>query len=736
MQVGGKSELTSPLVWKRKSILRKASSLAPCAQGPARNVSFAPAHKVDVFVDDLQTDLAQPDPSPENDHSLTEPHVSHQESKRAGIDSCPDTMMTPKPDRPHVAPSSPMASPRDPIVQALSEEETERQRKKREFDETVQREAQKFRLAAKLSAQKRLEEARASQVLWAKGDQLKSRLQASAAGEQRRSARTPLADKAAFDPISPLISEPSTVTGSLSLAPDVETLTASASKDEAQSLDTVRLGNKDAKMVESARSLARQHEENSIPIVSSGLESLVHEPEGPEASCNVAQNKNEGKQSLSHRLEVSAIAAETLLADKRVQQEMAEARFPRLDDESKELDRPSFLASTTSRKDAIKSESPKVQTVAPLLARRPESLSSMVSPIPKPSVRETDLKPAVLTVTNDIRRPIPNLVSGLHSFTALLEKNQPQEKTGGRSVPMLNALKLAEKSRVLEEKKRLEKEKRKAMLKKKMEEHKKVAALKEKAEKEAQAKREQDRLNVRKKREAELAKQRQQKLKEMRAGLEKKRAMLAAERKAIHVSSTSSVSRPATSTVGTSHQRHGGFASASETSQPKPVPVPLPKLDSNSIVPKPPQASRPAAKPAQKPVVKLTLTSPDPVKYAPKSHSPDVMNYEMSDNMESSDGESSDSDADHHGKKKVPRWAQKSHLNKVLHAQFGKNATDPSPAIFQDFVDTCNLEAIFETADISKKKKFARRTSSGNWLADRPTARDRALYQRDMGYDR
>lgn len=128
--------------------------------------------------------------------------------------------------------------------------------------------------------------------------------------------------------------------------------------------------------------------------------------------------------------------------------------------------------------------------------------------------------------------------------------------------------------------------------------------------------------------------------------------------------------------------------------------------------------------------------SPQPAKHAPKSHSPEIVNYEMSDNAESSDGESSDSDSGRHGKKKVPRWAQKDHLNKILSAQFGKNAIDPSPGIFQDFVDTCNLEAIFETTDIRKKKRFARRTSSGNWLADRPTARDRALYQRDMGYDR
>uniref|UniRef100_M4B7F8 SAP domain-containing protein n=1 Tax=Hyaloperonospora arabidopsidis (strain Emoy2) TaxID=559515 RepID=M4B7F8_HYAAE len=730
MQVGGKSELTSPLVWKRKSILRKASSLAPCTQVPARNVSFAPTDKVDVIVDNFQTDFTQPDPSPEKRSPLVKLYVPRNDSKCAGSDSCSDASMTPKSVRTSVASSSPLASPNDPSIEALSKEETERQHKKREYDETVQREAQKFRLAAKLSAQKRLEEARASQVLWAKGDQLRSRLLASAAGEKRRSARTPLADKAVSDKVSPLLSESSTVTGSTSKASDTNSLTASATRGEARSSDTTPL---DDKLVESTRSLDRRQGGDIIPDVTSGWESVLHQPKVPVAPYSILNDKDEGEPSIIHRLGVEP-AAESLPTTKRVPQEFAESRFPCPEDELEKLDRPSFVLPATSHKDVIKPESPKGQTAPPLLVHKLESLSSMVPSVPKPPAVETALKTVASTITNDARRPISNLVSGLHSFTTLLEKNQSQEKTAVRSAPVLNALKLAEKSRVLEEKKRLEKERRKVMLKKKMEEHKKIAALKERAEKEAQAKREQDRLNVRKKREAELAKQRQQKLKEMRAGLEKKRAMLAAEKKAVHVASASLVSKSTTTAAGASHQRHGGLSSASEASQPKPVPVPLQKLESKPIVPKLPQAPKP--KPTLKLAPKPALASPGPVKHAPKSHSPDVLNYEMSDNVESSDGDSSDSDADHHGKKKVPKWAQKSHLKKVLHAQFGKNATDPSRAIFQDFVDTCNLEAIFETTDVSKKKKFARRTSSGNWLADRPTARDRALYQRDMGYDR
>ncbi|KAG6610844.1 SAP domain [Phytophthora cinnamomi] len=532
MQVSGKSELTSPLAWKRKSILRKASSLAPSTQGITRKVSFAPTDKVDIIVESSQTDSTQPDPSPEK-----APLTPRDESKPATSESTPGPEARSSSVSTPVAPSSSSLSPKGASVNLIPENETEEQRRKREFQENVAREAQKLRAAAKLSAQKRLEEAKASKAFWAKRDQLKAKLRASSAGDKKAHAHTPVS----------LSSEKSATTGT--------------------------------------------------------------------------------------------------------------------------------------------------------------------------------------------RKPISNLVSGLHSFTTLLEKDtSSQDSNSGRSAPVVNALKLAERSRVLEEQKKLEKEKRKALLKKKMEEHRKAAALKEKAEKDAQAKREQERLNERKKREAELARKRQQKLKEMRAGLEKKRAMLAAEKKAGHGANSTVASK--TSSTVSSQQKSRGLASASGSSQPttKPASRPLQKPVSKSVSKPVPKPVKPA--PVSKPAPQPAMMSPPPVKlYAPKSHSPEIVNYEMSDNAESSDGESSDSDSERHGKKKVPRWAQKDHLNKTLSAQFGRNAIDPSPAIFQDFVDTCNLEAIFETTDVRKKKRFARRTSSGNWLADRPTARDRALYQRDMGYD-
>ncbi|KAE9026902.1 hypothetical protein PR003_g12863 [Phytophthora rubi] len=740
MQAGGKSELASPLVWKRKSILRKASSLAPSTSGTSRKVSFAPTDKVDVIVESSQTDSTQPDPSPEKT-----PQTPQDASKSAGFESTPGPEAKPASVTTPVTPSLSLLSP----AKAVPEYETEEQRKKREFEESVAREALKLRAAAKLSAQKRLEEAKASKAFWAKRDQLKAKLSASSAGDKKAHA-TPVSsssERPVVDHVSPPTSESSATTRERDSTPSIASVqTPSASKEGMQlphSVATTVLDVEEAKDYDFMRSMARHHEVESISDVSSALDSSLQEPKAPRSTFSVVEEQHQIERSLPHRL-----------ADKQTAKSMpATAKEPttrpttRADVEQLEqkshrpVHEPSFLSSKTLHEAAKTLDSSKVQAVEALTNRnRSDSLSSTVSSIPEPSVVENALKSGTLATATGARRPIANLVSGLHSFTTLLEKDtSSQDSNTGRSAPVVNALKLAERSRILEEQKQLEKEKRKALLKKKLEEHRKAAALKEKAEKDAEAKREQERLNERKKREAELARKRQQRVKEMRAGLEKKRAMLAAEKKAGHATNATMASK--VSSTASSQQKSRGLASASGSSQPaakstarplqKPVSKPVPKP-----VSKPAPVSEPAPQPTSKPAPKPALMSPQPVKHAPKSHSPEIVNYEMSDNAESSDGESSDSDSERHGKKKVPRWAQKDHLNKILSAQFGRNAIDPSPAIFQDFVDTCNLEAIFETTDIRKKKRFARRTSSGNWLADRPTARDRALYQRDMGYDR
>ncbi|CAH0514285.1 unnamed protein product [Peronospora belbahrii] len=739
MQIDGESNLTSPLVWKRKSILRKALSLAPSTHGRVRNVSFAPMNKADS----CETESKQPDPSPEISSSPAELHTFSD--KKKCTESCLSMEEQAKLGTVSicVASSSTSMSPHDP-TQTIFVEETEEQRKKREFDETVKREAEKLRLAAKLSVKKRLEEAKASKVLWAKGDQLKARLRASSAGDKRRSAHTPLSfnDKSTSDQVSAPFPESSIATGSLSAPPDADHLIASNSKGESRIVNTTGGEAEDHALVQS---VACEKEASTVLDVLSEVDSSLHDLQAPRALCSAREDKSEVERLMSHRLvDKPATEAGSISrpATDSIPPESSETHSTRLDIEIHQLQRQSLVSSTTSHTDATKSDVLEMHSIEPLSNRSMlDSLSSTVSSIPEQSMVENALKKCNALNTGN-HRPLSNLVSGLHSFTTLLEKKNAKEANSVRSAPVINALKLAEKSRVLEEKRRLEKEGRKAILKKRMEEHKKLAALKEKAEKDALAKREQERLNVRKKREAELARQRQQKLKEMRAGLEKKRAMLAAEKKAIYASSAALSSKYTTSGTVTSHHKHRGLATTSGVSQStivKPISKPLqqlvskPKQMAASNSPPPlKQASAVTIKPASRP----PIASPASAKFAQKSHSPEIMNYEMSDNAESSDGDSGDSDAKRHGKKKVPKWAQKDHLNKILHAQFGKNAIDPSPAIFQDFVDTCNLEAIFETNDIRKKKKFTRRTSSGNWLADRPTARDRALYQRDMGYER
>ncbi|DBA02986.1 TPA: hypothetical protein N0F65_003174 [Lagenidium giganteum] len=275
------------------------------------------------------------------------------------------------------------------------------------------------------------------------------------------------------------------------------------------------------------------------------------------------------------------------------------------------------------------------------------------------------------------RKPV-NLVSGLHSFTSLIDKEKENTSSAttssGRSVPVVNALKLAEKSRLQEQKKTLDKQKRKEALMRRYEEQRKLDEEKERAEREAKIK--QEKANDKKQRELELAKKRQQRLQEMRAGLEKRRAQQAAERETAKAATSSSTK---------------------STHSTKPVPAPSAHKE--------------------------------------PSKDKEVTTYEMSDNGESEEEDSVNSEDEGRSDKNIPKWAQRDTLERTLRAQFGPNAIDPTPSIFPDFVDSCDLEAIFETSDAKKKKRFARRTSSGNWLADRPTAREKAMYKREMGFD-
>lgn len=540
----------------------------------------------------------------------------------------------------------------------LSEEE----RKKREHQQTVEREAQRLRIAAKLSAKKRFEEAKLSSVFWTKRDHLKNQVQ---------------------DFSSAVDSGVTSVT-----APEPTEVVA-------------------VKVEPEARIEPRATEKSAQHKVTSSAAS-AGPGAGNKAPKNLVTASLLAQSSASQGTSTSGSTSHVRSKPVTIPFSTSNRRFS---DSSRRL-------SASSRRDSA--------------SKRRDSGSSTVSSASSKSGNDTSAKPTSAPAVG-ARKPT-NLVSGLHSFTSLVEKENASASimNAARGAPVVSALKMAEKSRLLEQKKNLEKLKRKEALMKKYEEQrklddekkKKAVGIKEKTERDAKLKREQEKLNEKKQREIELAKRRHQKLQEMRAGLEKKRAMLAAEKAG--VTKVTATTNPAPSS-----RRLSSSSSASQASR------------SGAATTAPPQQSKPTAAPQHAPKsrvaaqpLKLTQTSksgvapPQPPAPQQEDRPTDTSTYDMSDN-----GEDSGSDSDEkHNSKKIPKWAQKENLEKILHAQFGPNATDPSPAIFPDFVDTCDLEAIFQPTDVRKKKRFAKRSSSGNWFGDRPTAREKALYKRDMGY--
>ena len=80
----------------------------------------------------------------------------------------------------------------------------------------------------------------------------------------------------------------------------------------------------------------------------------------------------------------------------------------------------------------------------------------------------------------------------------------------------------------------------------------------------------------------------------------------------------------------------------------------------------------------------------------------------------------------------IPKWAQKTNLLPALEKQFlgGEHKVDPDE-IFPE-VSTCDLEAIFD----QKKKRYIKRSSTGNWTKDTVTATEKLVYKRKMGFKR
>jgi hypothetical protein len=112
----------------------------------------------------------------------------------------------------------------------------------------------------------------------------------------------------------------------------------------------------------------------------------------------------------------------------------------------------------------------------------------------------------------------------------------------------------------------------------------------------------------------------------------------------------------------------------------------------------------------------------------------DAENYEMSDREGSSDEDEDEEDGGGAGgkaKKPIPDWARGPALEATIHIQYGggPGAVDPDK-LFPE-VASCDLEEIFK----SKKKRYQKRTSSGNWGVDRLTNAERLKYRQDTGMD-
>lgn len=133
--------------------------------------------------------------------------------------------------------------------------------------------------------------------------------------------------------------------------------------------------------------------------------------------------------------------------------------------------------------------------------------------------------------------------------------------------------------------------------------------------------------------------------------------------------------------------------------------------------------SPPADRPATKKRTFIEEKDEDPNSFLHAQHHNDN-NYEMSDHVDNSDWSDAE-DAD----KFVPEWAREPNVSAALKRQALR---DPDE-IFEPFhTQRCDLREIF--AGFKKKKRFHRRTSSGNWFKDRLHWKEELEYKRQMGF--
>ncbi|RHZ02536.1 hypothetical protein DYB31_005241 [Aphanomyces astaci] len=267
-----------------------------------------------------------------------------------------------------------------------------------------------------------------------------------------------------------------------------------------------------------------------------------------------------------------------------------------------------------------------------------------------------------------------NLVSGLHSLTSLVEKESTAAKstTRGAGPIVVTSLRMAERNRLMEKQREAEKKQRQQELWKKYEDQRKADGDKrrkaastkdqtstDKMAKDARLKRERE-AREKKEREDELAKKKQHRLQDMDAKDEKKKKLQGKD--------------PTGKELGMRHLREMDGLNR-DTPLPPPPAVPAPTHRTDPLPP--PVAAVPHQPPGTVGGLQPNTKQGTPSK---KEHT----NYEMSDGPESGN-----SDAE---QKKIPKWAQREALELALARQFGPDGTDPTPSVFPDFVDSCDLE--------------------------------------------
>jgi hypothetical protein len=170
-------------------------------------------------------------------------------------------------------------------------------------------------------------------------------------------------------------------------------------------------------------------------------------------------------------------------------------------------------------------------------------------------------------------------------------------------------------------------------------------------------------------------------------------------------------------------------AVAAPVAAPAPTPVPAPV---SAPVPAPAPAPAPTTVASNTSAPIASLVSPTSLLFKQNTvvlKAADQDNYEMSDKEDTDEEEEEDDEDDDRPKKKVPDWAHGSALAEAIHKQYGDDAVDPD-VIFPE-IQSCDLEDIFKI----KKKRFAKRTSSGNWNYDRLRDGEKRQYRKDMGFD-